>query len=40
MYFKKIGIILYGHTRNLDAVYKTHRTLIYHPNFDIFIHDC
>ena len=35
---KKIGIILYGHTRNLDAVYKTHRTLIYHPNFDIFIH--
>lgn len=35
---KKIAVTFCGHVRDLNTVYKTHNKIIFHPNFDVFIH--
>jgi hypothetical protein len=34
----KIALLFCGHIRDLQAVVHTHTQLVYHPNYDIFIH--
>jgi hypothetical protein len=35
---KRIAVIFCGHTRKLEKVINTHKQIIFHPNYEIFIH--